>query len=175
MMNKRPRETLDELLEMMPRNVAPPRALWHGIASEIARAPQRSNRFAIAASVAAACLAGALVWVVLHAPSTPPRGTTTAQSNSESFNEPRDPAYVAARADLERSFRERLMTLDPRTRATIESNLALIRRAHEDIRRALADQPANPVLEHLFESTWHDEFDLYDSVVRGTELTTTRS
>ena len=56
-----------------------------------------------------------------------------------------------------------------------ESNLALIRRAHEDIRRALADQPANPVLEHLFESTWHDEFDLYDSVVRGTESTITRS
>ncbi len=69
----------------------------------------------------------------------------------------------------------RLATLDPRTRATVESNLALIRRAHEDMRRALADQPANPVLEHLFESTWHDEFDLYDSVVRGTELTITRS
>jgi hypothetical protein len=175
MMDKRPRQTLDDLLEMMPRNVAPPRALWPGISHEIARGPQRSKRFAIAASVAVACLAGALVWVVLHSPSAPSRGATTAQSTSESFNEPRDPAYVAARANLERSFRERLVTLDPRTRATIESNLALIRRAHEDIRRALAGQPANPVLEHLFESTWHDEFDLYDSVVRGTELTTTRS
>jgi hypothetical protein len=173
MMDKRPRETLDELLEKMPRNVAPSRALWPGIAREIARAPHRSKRFAIAASVAFACLAGALIWAVLHAPSTPPG--STAQSTSASFNEPRDPAYIAARANLERSFRERLTTLDPRTRATIESNLALIRRAHEDIRRALADQPANPVLEHLFESTWHDEFDLYDSVVRGTELTTTRS
>jgi hypothetical protein len=175
MMDKRPRETLDDLLEMMPRNVPPPRVLWPGIAREIARAPQGSKRFAIAASVAVACLAGALVWVILNSPSAPSRGSTTAQSASESFNEPRDPAYVAARANLERSFRERLVTLDPRTRATIESNLALIRRAHEDIRRALADQPANPVLEHLFESTWHDEFDLYDSVVRGTELTTTRS
>jgi hypothetical protein len=175
MMDKSPRETLDDLLEVMPRNIAPPRALWPGIEREIARAPRRSKRFAIAASVAVACLAGALVWVVLHAPSTPSPGSTTAQSTSESFNEPRDPAYVAARANLERSFRERLVTLDPRTRATIESNLALIRRAHEDIRRALADQPTSPVLEHLFESTWHDEFDLYDSVVRGTELTTTRS
>jgi hypothetical protein len=175
MMDKRPRETLDELLEIMPRNVAPPRALWPGIAREIHRAPRWGSLFAIAASVAVACLAGALVWVVLHAPATPPRGPTTARATFESFNEPRDPAYVAARANLERSFRERLATLDPRTRATIESNLALIRRAHEDIRRALADQPANPVLEHLFESTWHDEFDLYDSVVRGTELTLTRS
>jgi len=174
-MDKRPRRTLDDLLETMPRDVAPPRALWPGIAHQIARAPRRSRRLPIAASVAAACLAGALVWVVLHAPSTPPRGSTTAHSASESFNEPRDPAYVAARANLERSFRERLATLDPRTRATIESDLALIRRAHEDIRRALADEPANPILEHLFESTWHDEFDLYDSVVRGTELTTTRS
>jgi hypothetical protein len=175
MMDKRPRETLDELLEMMPRSVAPPGELWSGIAREIARAPRRSSRFAIAASVAVACLAGALVWVVLHAPSTPPRGSTTARSTFESFNEPRDPAYVAARANLENSFRERLAALDPRTRATIESNLALIRQAHEDIRRALADQPANPVLEHLFESTWHDEFDLYDSVVRSTQLTVTRS
>jgi hypothetical protein len=174
MMDKRPRQTLDDLLETMPRDVAPPRALWPGIAHEIARAPRRSKRLAIAASVAAACLAGALVWVVLHAPSTP-QGGATAWSTSESFDEPRDPAYVAARANLERSFHERLATLDPRTRATIESNLALIRRAHEDIRRALADEPASPILEHLFESTWHDEFDLYDSVVRGTELTTTRS
>ncbi len=76
-MDKRPRETLDDLLEMMPRNVAPPSVLWPGIAREIARAPQRSRRFAIAASVAVACLAGALVWVVLHAPSTPSRGSTT--------------------------------------------------------------------------------------------------
>jgi hypothetical protein len=173
MMDKRPRETLDELLGNVPRNIAPPRALWPGIAREIARAPRNSRRFAIAASTAAACLAGALVWVVLHAPSVP--GPATVRAPSESFNEPRDPAYVAARAELERSFRERLATLDPRTRAAIESDLALIRRAHEDIRRALADQPANPVLEHLFESTWHDEFDLYDNVVRGTELTTTRS
>jgi hypothetical protein len=175
MMDERPRDTLDDLLEMMPRNVAPPRALWPGIAHEIARAPRRGRRFAIAASVSVACLAGALIWVLLHSPATLPRGSMTAQSAFESFGEPRDPAYVAARTNLEHSFRERLATLDPRTRATIESNLALIRRAHEDIRRALADQPANPVLEHLFESTWHDEFDLYDSVVRGTELTITRS
>jgi hypothetical protein len=174
MMDKRSRETLDELLGKMPRNLSPLAPLWPGIAQEIARAPQRSKRVAIAASVAVACLAAAIIWVVVHAPSTPP-GSMTARSASESFAEPRDPAYVAARANLERSFRERLATLDPRTRATIESNLALIRRAHEDIRRALADQPANPVLEHLFESTWHDEFDLYDSVVRGTESTITRS
>ncbi|HLZ98785.1 MAG TPA: hypothetical protein VKP66_12680 [Steroidobacteraceae bacterium] len=171
---RRPRETLDDLLDLMPRNVEPPRALWPGIAREITRARQSSRRFAMAASVAAACLAGALIWVVLHASSTP-RGSTIARSASESFNEPRDPAYVAARAGLESSFRERLGTLDPRTRAAIESNLRIIRQAHEDIRRALAEQPANPVLEHLFESTWHDEFDLYDSVVRGTQWTTTRS
>jgi hypothetical protein len=175
MMDKRSRETLDELLGKMPRNLAPLRPLWPGIAQEIARAPQRSRRVAIAASVAVACLAAAIVWVVVHTPSMPRSGSMTARSAAETFAEPRDPAYIAARANLERSFRERLATLDPRTRATIESNLALIRRAHEDIRRALADQPANPVLEHLFESTWHDEFDLYDSVVRGTESTITRS
>jgi hypothetical protein len=65
--------------------------------------------------------------------------------------------------------------LDPGTRAKVEASLALIRQAHEEIRKALAAQPADPVLEHLLESTWHDEFDLYNDVVRGTQLTMLRS
>ncbi len=70
------------------------------------------------------------------------------------FEEPRNPGYVAARAELlEVSFRERLALLDPATRAKIEASLAVIRRAHEDIRKALASDPASPVLEQLWQST----------------------
>jgi hypothetical protein len=73
-----------------------------------------------------------------------------------------------------KTFEERLAVLDPVTRAKIESSLAVIRQAHEDIRKALAADPGSPVLEELWESTWHDEFDLYDHVVQATQPTMTR-
>jgi hypothetical protein len=85
------------------------------------------------------------------------------------FDEPRNLSYVAARNSLELDFRERLALLDPATRAQIEVSLAVIRRAHDDIRKALARDPASPVLEQLWQSTWHDELDLYDHVVRATQ------
>jgi hypothetical protein len=65
--------------------------------------------------------------------------------------------------------------LDHATRAQIEASLAIIRKAHEDIRKALASDPASPVLEQLWQSTWHDELDLYDHVVRATQPTMTRT
>jgi hypothetical protein len=56
----------------------------------------------------------------------------------------------------------------------IESSLAVIRQAHENIRKALDADPQSPVLEQLLESTWHEEFELYENVVRATEPTMTR-
>jgi hypothetical protein len=52
--------------------------------------------------------------------------------------------------------------------------LAVIQKAHEDIRKALAADPQSEVLQQLWESTWHDEFDLYDRVVQATQPTMTR-
>jgi hypothetical protein len=91
------------------------------------------------------------------------------------FEEPMNARYVAARDALETSFRQRLALLDPTTRARIEASLAVIRSAHEDIRKALAGDPGSPVLEQLWQSTWHDELDLYDHVVRATQPTMTRT
>jgi hypothetical protein len=96
-------------------------------------------------------------------------------ARSPTFEEPKSASYVAARDSLEVSFRERLALLDPATRAQIEASLAVIRRAHEDIRKALASDPACPVLEQLWQSTLHDELDLYDRVVRATQPTMTRT
>ena len=61
------------------------------------------------------------------------------------------------------------------TRAKIEASLAVIQKAHEDIRKALASDPQSPVLEQLWESTGQDEFDLYDRVVEATQPTMTRT
>lgn len=187
--------SLDEQLANLPRDIAPPRNLWIGIARSIDRsADGRSDRsdrsvvrsprrtrplaFAAAASVTAACLASALTWAVLHGrpssvPVPAPRPIVAARAPS--FDDLRTPRYIAARDSLEHTFRERLALLDPGTRAHIESSLAVIRKAHEDIRKALAAAPASPVLEQLWESTWHEEVDLYDHVVQATQPNITRT
>jgi hypothetical protein len=59
--------------------------------------------------------------------------------------------------------------LEPATRDRIEHDLAIIRSANADIRRALADDPQSAVLNRLLASTWQQEFDLYATVVRTTE------
>jgi hypothetical protein len=167
--------SLDERLAKLPRDIPPPRNLWPGIAGRLHRSPRRARPLvlAAAAAVAGACLASALTWAVLHGRPATPALQLAAQAPS--FDESRNPRYVAARDSLEVSFRERLALLDPATRAQIEASLTVIRRAHEDIRRALASDPASPVLEELWQSTWHDELDLYDHVVRATQPTMTRS
>jgi hypothetical protein len=167
--------SLDAQLANLARDIPPPRNLWPGIAGRLHRSPRRARPLllAAAAAVVGACVASALTWAVLHGRPASPALQLAAQAPS--FDESRNPRYVAARDSLEVSFRERLALLDPATRAQIEASLAVIRRAHEDIRKALASDPSSPVLEELWQSTWHDELDLYDHVVRATQPTMTRS
>jgi hypothetical protein len=174
-MNDPLQKSLDEQLAELPRDVAPPRDLWPGIAGRLGRRPRpaRPLVFAAAAGIVGACVASALTWAVLHGrPGSP---ATQLAVRSPTFDEPRNPNYVAARDSLEASFRERLALLDPATRAQIEASLAVIRRAHEEIRQALAGDPASPGLEQLWQSTWHDELDLYEHVIRATQPTMTRT
>jgi hypothetical protein len=178
-MNDPLQKSLDERLADLARDIPPPRNLWPGIAGRLRRHPRRTSPMALAAAagLAGACLATALTWAVLHGRPASPAAQPAALMavRPQSFEEPRDPNYVAARASLEVNFRERLAMLDPATRAQIETSLAVIRRAHEDIRKALANDPASPVLEQLWQSTWHDELDLYDHVIRATQPTMTRT
>jgi hypothetical protein len=174
-MNDTLQRSLDEQLDSLARDIPPPRNLWPGIAGRL-RGNSRAARptaFAAAAAVAGACLASALTWAVLHGRQTSP-APQPAVARASSFDEPRNPRYLAARDSLEVNFRDRLKLLDPATRAQIEASLAVIRHAHEDIRKALANDPASPVLEQLWQSTWHDELDLYEHVVQATQPAMTR-
>jgi len=168
------RESLDARLAKLPRDIVPPRYLWPSIERRIERQPLRTPQMvlAAAAAVAALMIAGAVVWAVMHNPAatTAPGATSIALS----LEEPRDPGYLAARAGLVDTFRQRLAMLDPPTRAKIEANLAVIHQARDDIRKALTADPNSPVLEQLLESAWHDEFDLYDDVIRTTQPTLAR-
>ncbi len=166
---------LDARLAKLPRDVVPSRYLWPSIEREIGRSPPRASQvvLAAAASVAVMMFAAAIIWAVLHA-----RSATTAPSATPMFamslGEPHDPGYLAARAELLDTFQERLALLDPPTRAKIEANLAVIHKARDDIRKALTADPGSPVLEQLLESAWHDEFDLYDDVIKTTQPTLAR-
>jgi len=179
-MNDLPHKSLDEHLETLDRDIPPPRNLWPGIAGRLHGGRRRARPMALAAAAAVtgACLASALTWAVLHGRRTSPEpqmaATQLEATRAQTFDEPRSPRYVAARDSLELNFRERLKLLDPATRSQIEASLAVIRQAHEDIRKALAGDPASPVLEQLWQSTWHDELDLYEHVVQATQPTMTR-
>jgi hypothetical protein len=169
-------KSLDELLAELPRDIVPPRHLWRGISGRLNATPRRTRplAYALAAGVACACVASALTWAVLHGRPAAPAPTLVA-ARAANFDESRNPRYIAARDDLEIDFRERLKLLDPATRTRIEASLEVIRRAHEDIRKALASDPSSPVLEQLWQSTWHDELDLYDHVVQATQPAMTRT
>jgi hypothetical protein len=90
-------------------------------------------------------------------------------AGTAAFSEPGDAKYIKARDTLQQTFRERLALLEPGTRAKIEASLRVIQQAHENIRQALLADPSSPVLEELWQSTWHDEIDLYDRVVEATQ------
>ena len=174
-MNDRQQESLDRMIGNLPKDIVPPGNLWPGIAARLSSRTRRAPPMALAAAIAlaAAGLASFFTWAVLESRSVPRVIQTVAASNS--FEEPRDPKYVLAREAVEKTFRERLGLLEPATRTKIEASLAVIQKAHEDIRKALAADPQSPVLEQLWESTWHDELDLYDHVVRATQPAMTRT
>ncbi|HZE44420.1 MAG TPA: hypothetical protein VE058_11580 [Steroidobacteraceae bacterium] len=173
-MNDRQPDSLDRLIASLPREIVPPGNLWPRVAARLSSRPRHAPPMALAAAIAmvAAGLASLFTWAVLQSPSVPRVIQTVAATGS--FDEPRDPKYVLARDTVEKTFRDRLALLEPATRAKIESSLAVIQKAHEDIRKALAADPQSEVLEQLWQSTWHDEFDLYDRVVQATQPTMTR-
>jgi hypothetical protein len=170
----RQHESLDRLIASLPKDVVPPGNLWPRVAAHLSAKPRHAPPMAMAAAVAvaAAGLASFFTWAVLESRSVP--RVIQSVAVSAPFEEPRDPKYVLARDSVQKTFRERLAQLEPATRAKIEASLAVIQKAHEDIRKALAADPQSPVLEQLWESTWHDEFDLYDRVVEATQPTMTR-
>jgi hypothetical protein len=168
-MNDHPQNRLDRLIANLPKDIPPPTNVWPSVAAHLSRKPRHGPPLALAASIAiaAAGLAGLFTWAVIQGRSALRVPQTMAATAS--FEEPRDPKYLRARESVEKTFHDRLALLDPATRAKIEASLATIQQAHEDIRQALAADPQSPVLEQLWESTWHDEFDLYDRVVQATQ------
>lgn len=178
-----PGHDLDALLDALPRELPPQRELWAGIAAAIAAPAVRPARlrwpYALAAGVSA------LGFALLLASHTSFAPLPLAQLEQQSGTAPVEPVaralaakesdYQATRASLQGVYAQRVAMLSPMTRARIAADLASIRRAQDDIRRALAADPGSRVLVRLYESTTQQEFDLYSIVGRNTEQVATRT
>jgi hypothetical protein len=168
---------LDELLSTMPRALEPPSELWTQIAAR-ARRQTRSARFMnLAAGLAVASLVLLMARTAIRDGTQAPMDSIgiSSRMTTVSFALPDAARYQNARAGMEATFYERLKLLRPETRATIEANLQIIRKANEDIRHALDNDPASPLLLQLLNDTYQQEFDLYKNVSRNTEPTQGRS
>ena len=200
-MNQSKYSSVDEALGSVARELRPTRDLWPAISQALgpgaarstgaptdlerarlarsARAPRAQWPMALAACLGVVSLVGALCWSVLRerpAADLMARGPGAATANHVlvNFGPPEDPAYTAARADLERTFNERLKLLAPATQLRVQADLQTIRQANADLRAALARDPASPLLLQLLHSTGQQEIDLYTSVAQSTEPLLTR-
>jgi len=199
-MNQSKYSSVDEALSSVARELQPTRDLWPGIsqvlnqsaqqptdlararlarAAQAPRAPRATWPMALAACLGVVSLVGALCWSVLGGRSA---AELTARNQSApaashvlvNFGPPEDAAYTAARAELERTFNERLKLLAPATQQRVQADLQTIRQANADLRAALARDPASPLLLQLLHSTGQQEIDLYTSVAQSTEPLLTR-
>ena len=67
------------------------------------------------------------------------------------------PDYVDARRVLSGNLSEQLEALSPEAREEVLTNMETIRKAIDDINRALADDPDNVLLQQLLIDTYRDE------------------
>jgi hypothetical protein len=178
-MNSAQHETLEAALARLPLEIAPARDLWPAIERATIGANARPWPAAIAAGLALFSLVGALSWSVWRrAPSeiiaTQPAVITKTVGRPISYELSEDEEYQAVRASLERTFAERLAMLAPGTRARVQNDLETIKKANADIREALGNDPASPLLLQLQRSTWQQEINLYTTVAHTTDTLLTR-
>lgn len=60
---------------------------------------------------------------------------------------------TSARAELDKSSKQRIASLPPAARAKVERNLADLRHAADEISATLAEHPSDPLLQELLMST----------------------
>lgn len=180
------RDSLDQLLASLPREVPPQRDLWQGIQAEIAKTPiatdtapvvhfHTSRWFQLAAGVLLVLATSLTTFVITR--QTLQQSAAPVQVAAESQPVPPLNAmpvsfgpemlgaeYMQARSDLGKRFEERLKTLPPSARAKIERNLADLRQAANEISATLAENPSDPLLQDLLMSTYQRELQMLADV-----------
>lgn len=156
----------------LPRDIAPARDLWPGIAAAIgalapvtttppatrARAWRPAPAWALAAAVA--CV-GVGIWIgrtSLPSPAPPAAAAVWAVSYAPGLR------FERTRTELLRDVGERLGTLSPATRARVEASLATVQRARVDIEAALGRDPGNALLQEMLVNCYQDEMRVLTTV-----------
>jgi hypothetical protein len=169
-------DELDRRLEALPPGIEPPRDLWLAIAAELEPhvAPARRSWLSQAAAAAVLVIASSVltsVWlrqqthpVAQVTPSAPLPANATATTMTPAAQRAAfgpshslDAEYMKARAQLARMLDERIGRLPASARQKVELNLAEMRRAADQINRALATAPGDPLLEELLLTTYQEE------------------
>lgn len=160
----------------LPKEIAPMRDLWPGIAARLGESPRSAKNFgwsmALAAGLLVAAVSALLTWGLVreNAPApvqfadTRPVDPAIVPVNYGTNSVIR-PSELAARDELLVQFRRRVDGLSPQTRITVLRNLAVIQQAANEIDAALAQDPASGLLNQLLLDTYKQELQLYSKVV----------
>ena len=160
-MNEPRPDWLEADLRDLPRDLAPARDLWPGIAARIApaaRAPRRLVR-GLVASLVVSSVAALFAWQAMQASRTVRAPLVLADLAAP---------YADARHRYESAWPSIRVRLDPATAAVIEGNLAVIRGALAEIDAALREAPDDASLRGLLRTTLTSELDLYRRAERLT-------
>jgi hypothetical protein len=152
-------ESLESALRALPRELAPARDLWPGIAARIAPS-RRSRRLAtgLLAGLLLGAGAAALVWQAS-------RDTGAVRTDAMLAADLRLP-FEAARERYAADWAEVRARLDPATAAVIEGNLEVVQGALAEIDAAMAEAPGDARLRGRLRRTLETEIDLYRRAVR---------
>jgi hypothetical protein len=146
---------LDALLARLGRGIAPAKDLWPDIEARASVQQFHQRRaWQLAAGIAAVTV---IATFALHF------GDRGGDGGAAKVAGPalQDESYLRASVQLEQSYRAQLDQLPPDTRMQIGHDLDVIRNARADIRRSLASDPSNPLLNELMAATWQQEMDLW--------------
>ena len=160
----------------LPKEIAPSRDLWPGIAARLAESPQTARSFgwpmAIAAGLLVAAVSALLTWGLVREPEQAPAEIALVAVPKAAIvpvnygtNSALSAAELAARDGLLVQFRWRLDELSPQTREAVVKNLAVIQQAANEIDAALAQDPGSGLLNQLLLGAYKQELQLYSKVV----------
>jgi hypothetical protein len=175
----------------LPKDVAPARDLWPGIAARLGEAETPAARpfrwpLALAAAVLVASVSALLTWSLTRAPESaapaivvdgkvpPAVAPTNIVPVNYGSNSGLSAKDLVARDQLLEQFRGKFASLKPETRAAIAKNLEIMQKAADEIDAALAKDPASGMLKGMLVGTYKQELQLYSTVVTAGDRLTRR-
>jgi anti-sigma-K factor RskA len=157
----------------LPREAAPSRDLWSGIAERILvehrpRVPWRTGgRAPLWSAAAAAVLLAAVLFLARGTgPAPAPLPTAVPAGFDPAGVQAAEREYERAAASLLATLHERRDSLSPETVASIDKNMEVIDRALAEVRAALDRDPKSMELTRLLVSTHRKKVDTLRRVVR---------